>query len=210
MAIHSNSTDCGQDGSELIGQITKDVLGNYYVNTDNGLYLIPEPVAEVLNASADYRNSILNLVNGNFEIQQVSGGSSVLTLTSYDFDSNPTIQSITQQNKAVTSDDTQTLLHQVIVPTDKAMLVKGYVTAHRMGGAHGSDQDCAAFRVEAIVKKVSGSAVIVGQVVTSIGADDAGYDVAVVANLGLVQLKVVGLSDTEINWYWTGENMAAS
>ena len=102
-----------------------------------------------------------------------------------------------------TTNNTVTTLHTIAAIASSTTTVVGYVSARRTGGAAGAAEDGALYRVEFAIKNVSGTATIIGQVITVIGEDQAGWDVTLTGSSGNILIQVTGATNNNISWKWS-------
>lgn len=109
-----------------------------------------------------------------------------------------------------TTDATVTVIATEVIPVSTSVLVAGYVVARRTGGAAGTAEDGAAYRVEFVAKNAAGTAAAIGSAVTVIGESQAGWDVTVVASGGNVLVKVTGAVNNNVTWKWSRRTFAVA
>ena len=106
--------------------------------------------------------------------------------------------------KVLTTDATVTTVQTYTIPASTTWAFDGYVVARRTGGASGTAEDGASYRVEAVIKNVAGTATSIGSVVTVIGESQAAWDVTVDVTGATARIRVTGASGNNISWVWTG------
>lgn len=117
----------------------------------------------------------------------------------------------TVDGKVYTTDATVTTLKTFAVPVSTTLLVSGYVVARRTGGAAGSAEDGAAYRVEFAAKNAAGTAALIAAAtVTVVGESQAGWDVTVAASGGNILVKVTGAANNNASWVWVGQSTGIS
>lgn len=111
------------------------------------------------------------------------------------------LESVVQgKARASTTDATATTIYTEVLPPSTTTLSVGYVVARRTGGAAGTAEDGAAYRVEYVAKNNAGTATVIGSVITAIGESQAGWDVTLVASGGSVLVKVTGAASNNVSW----------
>ena len=106
--------------------------------------------------------------------------------------------------RVATTDATVTTIATEAMPVNTTTLVWGYVVARRTGGAAGSANDGAAYKVEFVAKNTSGTATVLGTaIVTVIGESVGGWNCTVSASGGNVLVRATGAADTNITWKWS-------
>lgn len=105
---------------------------------------------------------------------------------------------------AATVDATPTSTGTILIPSSRTVLITGYVTARRTGGAAGAAEDGAAYRFEGVYKTVGGTPTLIGQVVTTIGESQAGWNVTMDAVAGGARVMVTGAVNNNIDWTVSG------
>ena len=107
-------------------------------------------------------------------------------------------------NRVATTDATVTTIATEVMPVNTTTCVWGYVVARRTGGAAGSANDGAAYKVEFVAKNTSGTATVLGTaIVTVIGESVGGWNCTVSASSGNVLVRATGAADTNITWKWS-------
>lgn len=102
--------------------------------------------------------------------------------------------------KVTTTDATVTTLATIPVPASTTLGINGYVVARRTGGAAGTAEDGAYYRVETVYKNAAGTATNIGTTVTAIGESQAAWDVTVTQSSGDVLIRVQGAADNNVSW----------
>lgn len=108
----------------------------------------------------------------------------------------------TQQAWVNTTNATVTTLHTIPAPSSSTLTVVGYVTARRTGGASGTAEDGATYRVEYSVKNVAGTATLIGSSITVIGESQAAWDVTLAGSTSNILIQVTGAASNNITWKW--------
>lgn len=125
---------------------------------------------------------------------QLSGNTSNyanLSIATGDIDRDQTI---------ATTNATVTTLSTIPIPATTTTAITGYVTARRTGGAAGTAEDGALYRVEAVYKDVAGTPTSIGSAVTVIGESQAGWDVTLAVSGTNVLVQVTGAVNNNISW----------
>lgn len=117
------------------------------------------------------------------------------------------IQKEVWQNRVATTSATVTTIHTVAVPASSTLGVSGFVTARRTGGASGTAEDGAFYRVEFVAKGNAGNnaALIGSATVTTVGESQAGWNVTATASAGNVLIQVTGAASNNVTWHFTGD-----
>jgi hypothetical protein len=107
------------------------------------------------------------------------------------------------QNRVATTDATVTTLHTYTIPASTTVGLEAIVVARRTGGAAGTAEDGAVYRVTAAIKNVAGTATqITGSpTVTVIGEDVAAYACTIDVNAATARVRVTGVANTNITWH---------
>lgn len=117
----------------------------------------------------------------------------------------------TVDGRAATTDATVTTVKTVAIPVSTTLLVSGYVVSRRTGGASGSAEDGAAYRVEFAAKNAAGTAALLAAAtVTVIGESQAAWTVTCAASSGNVLVQVTGAAGNTVTWYWVGSSVGVS
>lgn len=100
-----------------------------------------------------------------------------------------------------TTDATVTTIATIAVPATTTLHIEATIVARRTGGSSGTAEDGAAYKVLVAYKNVAGTATLVGSgAVTTVGEDQAGWDVTVSASGGNALIRVTGALDNNVNW----------
>lgn len=100
-----------------------------------------------------------------------------------------------------TTDATVTTIATIAVPATTTLHIEATVAARRTGGSSGTAEDGAGYKVLAAYKNVAGTATLIGSgVVTTVGEDQAGWDVTLSASGGNALIRVTGAVDNAVNW----------
>jgi hypothetical protein len=127
-------------------------------------------------------------------------GSAILTYRTEATNSDPTV-AIYQQTVATTN-ATITTLHTVAIPTNTAVLIRGFVVARRTGGSAGAADDSAAYQVTGLYKNVAGTATAIGTpTITVIGESQVGWDVTLPVSTSNILIRVTGALNNNITWH---------
>jgi hypothetical protein len=123
---------------------------------------------------------------------------SVLQTTASGTDPNETLY----QNKVTTTNATPAVIHTLAIPASTTVGFEGHIVARRTGGAAGTAEDGAFYRLAGVFKNVSGSAAAVGSgtLVTAIGEDQAAWDVTFNLTGSNVEIEVTGAADNNVSW----------
>jgi hypothetical protein len=134
------------------------------------------------------------------DILQNTLGNLVFQYASVATNDDPTVS--IYQNRVATTDATVTTLHTVVIPASTTVLISGYVVSRRTGGAAGTAEDGAAYKIEAVYKNVAGTATVIGApIITVIGESQAGWDVTLVPSAGNILIKVTGAVSNNVTWH---------
>jgi hypothetical protein len=108
------------------------------------------------------------------------------------------------QNRAATTDATQTTLQTIAISASKTYLIEARVVARRTGGTAGSADDGAAYVRRGVYKTVSGTVTLIGSVQDDLTSEDvAGWDCTLDISTTNVRVRVTGAADTNITWHST-------
>lgn len=103
-----------------------------------------------------------------------------------------------------TTDATATLIETLTIPPSTSVLCVGYVVARRTGGAAGTAEDGAGYKLEFVAKNDAGTAsLIAAATLTVIGESQAAWTVTATASGGTVLVKVTGAANNSISWRWS-------
>ena len=117
----------------------------------------------------------------------------------------------TIDGKCYTTDATVTTVKTVTIPVSTTLVVAGYIAARRTGGAAGTAQDGAGYRLEFVAKNTAGTAALIAAATKTVLAESqAGWDVSATASGGTVLVQVTGAVDNNVTWYWTGQTLGVS
>lgn len=106
------------------------------------------------------------------------------------------------QNRVTTTNATVTTIHTLAIPASTTVMIIGYITARRTGGASGTAEDGAGYEFKAVYKNVAGTATIIGSAtITAIGESQAGFDVTLVPSTSNVLIRVTGAANNNISWH---------
>jgi hypothetical protein len=142
------------------------------------------------------------------KVQALATGVVVQTLTTTATNDDPTEKVV--QNRAATTNATVTALHTFTVPASTTYAVEAIVIARRTGGAAGTAEDGARYKLSAVYKNVAGTATIIGVVTTTADESVAAYDATLVATGATVELRVTGVLNTNITWHMTARTYQVS
>jgi hypothetical protein len=105
------------------------------------------------------------------------------------------------QDKCVTTDATPTLLSSIEIPVNTTRHVSGIIVARRTGGAAGTPNDGAGYRIAFVAKNTAGTAALIGALsVTADGESQAGWNVTAAVVGNAIQLSVTGALSNTVSW----------
>lgn len=135
-------------------------------------------------------------------VQQQTIGTLVWQITTNATNDDPTEN--TYQNRAATTDATQTTLHTLTIPASTTLAVEARVIARRTGGSAGTAEDGAYYILNAVYKNVAGTATIIGSVgQTIVGESQAGFDATLTTSTNTVLVRVTGVANNNLTWHVT-------
>lgn len=107
-----------------------------------------------------------------------------------------------RQGYVATTDATVTTVLTHAVPTTTTVQITGTVTARRTGGSSGTVEDGAGYRIDSVLKNVSGTATeIAAETLTVVGEDQAGWTVTLAVSGGNALVQVTGAANNNISWF---------
>lgn len=108
------------------------------------------------------------------------------------------------QKGVQTTDATVTTLHTFAIPASRTVTIEATVTARRHGGAAGTAEDGASYKLVGAFKNVAGTATLIGAVTRVHEAEDqAAWDCVLTASGGNVLLRVTGAANNNVAWSMT-------
>lgn len=135
----------------------------------------------------------------NGPVLQPTLGSEVLVLQSTATNDDPRVG--TSQNRIATTDATPTTLHTVPITASRTYIIQATVIARRTGGAAGTADDGAAYRLMSAYTTKAGTVTLLG-VMENINPEDvAAYACALVISGTDVIVQVTGVLNTTITWH---------
>ena len=140
-------------------------------------------------------------ITGSIVVNQSTLGSGVTTLTSTATNDDPT--EILYQNRVATTDATVTTLHTFTVPTTTTYSIEAQVVARRTGGASGTAEDGARYKLSAVYKNVAGTATIIGSITSTEDEDQFGWNATFTLSGATVLCRVTGATGNNITWHMT-------
>jgi hypothetical protein len=107
------------------------------------------------------------------------------------------------QQRATTTDATQTTLQTITLAASMTYLIEARVIARRTGGAAGTAEDAAAYIVTGVFKNVAGVATLVGTLNVVFAEDQAAWDGTMDATGADVRVRVTGAANNNVVWHVT-------
>ncbi len=108
------------------------------------------------------------------------------------------------QNRVATTDATVTTLHTFTVPASTTYAIEVNVVARRTGGASGTAEDGAFYKIVGTYNNLSGTATVIGSINTLVSQESqAGWDCTLTASSGTVLVRVTGASGNNVTWHMT-------
>lgn len=100
-----------------------------------------------------------------------------------------------------TTNATPATLFTFTVPASTTYVIEANVIARRTGGASGTAEDGASYKIRATYKNVAGTATLVGAITSISSAEDqAGWDATFSPTSNTVLLQVTGAASNNISW----------
>jgi len=143
-----------------------------------------------------------------FHVQQGTLGNEVARLASTATNDDPAER--VYQNRVATTDASVTTLHTFTIPVSTTYAIDAVVVARRTGGAAGTAEDGACYRMTAVYKNVAGTATIIGTDNITADEDQAGWNAVFTVSSGTVLLEVTGAVDNNITWHVTAKTHQVS
>ena len=132
-------------------------------------------------------------------VVQATLGNEVSRVSSVATNDDPTES--TFQNRVTTTDATVTTIHTVAIPATTTVALEAIIIARRTGGAAGTAEDGARYKLSAVFKNVAGTATIIGAVTKDADESQAGWDANYTASAGNILIEVTGALDNNITWH---------
>lgn len=139
---------------------------------------------------------------------QATLGNSVQALASTATNDDPTEN--VYQNRVATTNATLTTLHTFTIPASTTYAIEALVIARRTGGASGTAEDGARYKLSAVYKNVAGTATIIGVITTVADEDQAAWNATFTPTAGTVTLDVTGAASNNITWHMTARTYGVS
>ncbi len=152
-------------------------------------------------------NAISAVIGGTaasarFHVIEATAGSEVFRAETIATNDDPNYRIF--QNRAATTDATQTTLDTITITASNTYRIKSYVVARRTGGSAGTAEDAAGYEIEATYKTVGGVVTLVGAVAALYTAEDqAGWDATFDINAATVRVRVTGATNNNVTWHST-------
>jgi hypothetical protein len=202
--IQAATTGFGSYLTNLIGN------GGYYAKAGNNK---TNDGTEAEFEGRDIADELLFRVNsgGLTEIRQPVAGTKILSLKTQA--TNDDVEEITYQNRVATVDATVTTLHTFILSASVTHAIEAIVIARRTGGAAGTAEDGARYRMSAAFKMVAGVATIIGAATILADEDQPAWDAAFVSSGladGVLRIRVTGAVDNNITWHMVARTYIVS
>lgn len=202
-----NSAIVGGYGNQILGENT-GISGNYVIGNGNTMQDLSNTIMLGHNCSvgSDYSTSIgLNARASRYG--EIAFGAGKFSLNG---DAKTSI--LVSRNS--TTDATQTTLYSgddsdkiygISISTNSACYFETDIVAKEQAGGGG---DCAAYKIQGLIKNHGGTTSFVGSpTITTIAEDDASWSVTATAasfvGYGALELKVTGAAATNIRWVAT-------
>ena len=185
--------DSGGDASDMPGRVE-------FLTTPDGS--AAPLVALVVDSAQNVAvNTLKAPADVRFFVLQPSLGSIVQRLQSTATNDDP-VQDIVQ-NRIATTDATVTTLHTFTVPASTTYAIEAIVTARRTGGAAGTAEDGARYKLDAVYKNVAAVATIIGALNVIADEDQAGWDATLTLSGATVLCQVTGALNNNVSWVMT-------
>lgn len=107
-----------------------------------------------------------------------------------------------------TTDATVTTLQTITVPATTTIGIETLIVARRTGGAAGTAEDGARYKISGVYKNVAGTATIIGVTTVLADEDQAAWDATLDVTGANVRLRVTGAVNNNINWASTTQTYA--
>lgn len=136
------------------------------------------------------------------DIQQGTLGNAVQRIMSTATNDDPT--ETVYQNRVATTDATVTNIHTFAIPASTTYAIELTIIARRTGGASGTAEDGASYKVYGTYKNVAGTATIIGTLTKSpVNEDQAAWDVTLTPSTSNVIAQVTGAAANNVTWHMT-------
>lgn len=141
-------------------------------------------------------------------VVQPTLGNAVQQLTSTATNDDPA--EIVTQGRVATTDATVTTIQTIAIPASTTVAIESIVIARRTGGASGTAEDGARYKISAVYKNVAGTATIIGAITRTIDEDVAAYNSTFAISGGNVIITVAGPATTNVTWHSTTRTYSVS
>lgn len=145
---------------------------------------------------------------GLVDIIQPTLGSTVQRIRSTATSDDPT--EVVTQGRVATTDATVTTIQTIAIPASTTVAIESIVIARRTGGASGTAEDGARYKISAVYKNVAGTATIIGSITRTIDEDVAAYNSTFAISGGNVIITVAGPGTTNVTWHSTTRTYSVS
>jgi hypothetical protein len=135
-------------------------------------------------------------------------GNPVQTLSSVATNDDPT--EVVTQGRVATTDATVTTIQTIAIPASTTVAIESIVVARRTGGASGTAEDGARYRISAVYANIAGAATIIGSVTRTIDESVPAYNATFSTSGGNVIITVAGPATTNVTWHSTTRTYAVS
>jgi hypothetical protein len=176
---------------------TYSFVGSSTITDAYTVYIDAAPVA---GTNATITNSYALYSGGLTRINESTLGNPLLVTSTTSTNSDPTIT--LKQNRATTTDNTQTTIHTEAIPTTTTVKCYAEVIARRTGGASGTAEDGAGYHIVGTYKNVAGTATLIGAVTALYTAESqAGWDATFTVSGGNMLVRVTGATNNNVTWH---------
>lgn len=99
-----------------------------------------------------------------------------------------------------TTNNTQTTIATVAIPSSTTVMIKAHITARRTGGSAGTAEDGAAYIIAGAYKNVAGTATEISESAIFTAEDQAGWNATINVSSGNALIQVTGATNNNIDW----------
>jgi hypothetical protein len=204
LRVHADNTSAGVLTTGTMLEVAAWPSGPTYTNGPFGMSVFgatslnwAEGAMEIGALAAATRPTS---IPAQLTVSQPTIGNPVIAVRSVATNDDPTLR--VEQARVATTDATVTTLQTITIPATTTVMVIGFVTARRTGGAGGTAEDGAGYVITGTFKNVAGTATQIG-VTTNLNVQESQvlWDAAFDVNAGTARIRVTGAATNNVTWH---------
>lgn len=178
--------------------------------SDGNIYISAQGLSGTITANLNFLISAdSGTNNGYIGFRNVTLGNEVTRIYSDATNDDP--RESVYQNRVATTNNTQTTLHTFTLSASTTYAIEANVIARRTGGAGGTAEDSAEYKIRALFKNVAGTATQVGATtIISANEDNANLDAVFDVTGATARVRVTGDTSNNYTWHMTARTYQLS